>query len=90
MHERHTEAMGSIQIRDVPADVHEVLRRRADAEGQSLQEYLLAILMHQARRPTIHEWVTSVRSDMKSHPGAYARVDPDDILRGIREDRDSH
>ncbi len=36
--------MPSIQIKNVPADVHRVLRRRAADEGMSLQEYLLAKL----------------------------------------------
>ena len=33
--------MPSVQIKDVPAEVHAELRRRAGAAGQSLQEYLL-------------------------------------------------
>jgi antitoxin FitA len=33
--------MPSVQIKDVPDEVHAVLRRRAALNGQSLQEYLL-------------------------------------------------
>lgn len=47
--------MPSIQIKDVPADVHAVLRRRAAMEGKSLQEYLLGQLVEQARLPTLDE-----------------------------------
>lgn len=47
--------MPSVQIKDVPADVHAVLRRRAAAAGQSLQEYLLARLTEQARTDTLDE-----------------------------------
>jgi hypothetical protein len=47
--------MPSVQIKDVPADVHLVLRRRAAAAGQSLQEYLLGRLVAEARRPTLDE-----------------------------------
>ena len=46
-------SMPSIQVKDVPADVHAVLRRRATAAGQSLQEYLLARLTDDARTPTV-------------------------------------
>lgn len=53
--ERHNGAMPSIQIKDVPAETHAVLRRRAAAAGQSLQEYLRARLIEQAGRPTIDE-----------------------------------
>jgi antitoxin FitA len=47
--------MPSVQIKNVPPDVHRVLRRRAAAAGQSLQEYLLADLTARARRPTLDE-----------------------------------
>jgi antitoxin FitA len=48
-------AMPSVQIKDVPADVHSVLRQRAAAAGQSLQEYLLGRLIAEARQPTLDE-----------------------------------
>lgn len=47
--------MTSIQIKNVPDDVHLVYRRRATAAGQSLQEYLLAELIEHASHPTLDE-----------------------------------
>jgi len=47
--------MPSIQIKNVPADVHLVYRRRAAAAGKSLQEYLLAELIENTSRPTLDE-----------------------------------
>ena len=47
--------MPSIQVKDVPADVHAILRRRAAAAGQSLQEYLLDQLVAEANTPTLDE-----------------------------------
>ena len=47
--------MPSVQIKNVPSDVHAVMRRRAAASGQSLQEYLLARLVDEASRPTLDE-----------------------------------
>ncbi|MGD1051280.1 MAG: hypothetical protein ABR947_09435 [Solirubrobacteraceae bacterium] len=47
--------MPSIQIKDVPDDTHAVLRRRAAAAHQSLQEYLRALLVEQASGPTLEE-----------------------------------
>ena len=47
--------MPSVQIKNVPADVHAVLRRRAVAAGQSLQEYLLGRLIEEARQESIDE-----------------------------------
>jgi antitoxin FitA len=47
--------MPSVQIKNVPPDVHRILHRRAVIAGQSLQEYLLARLVEQARTPTLEE-----------------------------------
>ena len=47
--------MPSVQIKDVPDETHAVLRRRAAAAHQSLQEYLLAKLIEEAGRPTLDE-----------------------------------
>jgi plasmid stability protein len=47
--------MPSVQIKDVPAETHAVLRQRAAAAHQSLQEYLLARLVEEASRPTLDE-----------------------------------
>ena len=47
--------MPSIQVKDVPADVHAALRLRAVAAGQSLQEYLLSLLTEEARSATLEE-----------------------------------
>jgi len=47
--------MPSVQIKNVPPDVHRVMRRRAAAAGQSLQEYLLARLTRDAREESVEE-----------------------------------
>jgi plasmid stability protein len=47
--------MATIQIRNVPDDVAETFRRRADAAGQSLQAYLREHLIKAAGRPDKRE-----------------------------------
>lgn len=47
--------MTSVQIKNVPEDVHRVLRGRAAEAGQSLQEYLLGRLIDEARTPTLDD-----------------------------------
>lgn len=47
--------MPSIQIKDVPEEAHAVLRRRAAAAHQSLQEYLRSRLVAEASVPTLDE-----------------------------------
>ena len=47
--------MPSIQIKDVPERTHAILRQRAAAAHQSLQEYLRARLIEAADQPTLAE-----------------------------------
>ncbi|MGH9188866.1 MAG: FitA-like ribbon-helix-helix domain-containing protein [Acidimicrobiales bacterium] len=75
--------MPSIQVKDVPQDVHSVLRRRAGAAGQSLQEYLLALLMDEARTPTLDELLERV----EHRTGG--RVSLKEAARAVRADRDA-
>jgi plasmid stability protein len=52
---RHYGVMPSIQIKDVPEETHAVLRERAAAARQSLQEYLRGRLIEEAGTPTLEE-----------------------------------
>jgi plasmid stability protein len=47
--------MPSVQIKNVPEQTHAVLRQRAAAAHQSLQEYLRARLIEEASEPTLEE-----------------------------------
>jgi hypothetical protein len=47
--------MPSVQIKNVPEDVHRELRRRAGVAGQSLQEYLLMRLTEVARAESLED-----------------------------------
>jgi hypothetical protein len=47
--------MPNVLVRDLPADVHAALQRRADARGQSLQQYLAGELARLAAQPSVDE-----------------------------------
>lgn len=74
--------MPSIQVKNVPDDVHAVLRRRAAAAGQSLQEYLRAELIAQARQPTVEE----VFDRISQRTGGSLSLE--EAVEAVREDRD--
>jgi len=74
--------MPRIQVKDVPPDVHETLRRRAAAAGQSLQAYLLAKLIEEARTPTLEEVLD------RAGRGAGGQADFKTAVDAIRADRD--
>jgi plasmid stability protein len=55
-------AVAHIQIRNVPPDLHRLLKARAAKAGMSLSEYLLSELKRDAELPTMDEWLARVRS----------------------------
>ena len=72
-----------IQVRDVPDDVHRVLKARAAREGVSLSEYLRAELRRVAEAPTTEELLARLRErkPVKSaETSAHA-------LRSVRDER---
>ncbi len=80
---RYLGVVPSIQVKDVPDDVHAVLRRRAAAAGQSLQEYLLARLRDDAQTPTIDEVLERIEHRSGGKLGLRAAA------RAVRADRDA-
>ena len=58
--------MATIQVREVPEELYEVLRRRARRAGQSLQAYMLEQMIALARRPTKDEAVARIEAVMGS------------------------
>jgi antitoxin FitA len=54
--------MATIQVREIPEDLYEVLRRRARPAGQSMQSYMRDQLVALARRPTKEEAIAAVLS----------------------------
>lgn len=88
MHRMHSGCMlvvempKAIQVRDVPDDVHTILRARAAAAGMSMSEYLRAELITMTSRPTVAEVIARAQA---RHGGASGEA----IVRVIREMRDA-
>jgi antitoxin FitA len=74
--------MATIQIKNVSDEAHAVLRRRAAASGQSLQEYMLAWIERSTARPTVDEVLD--RIGHRSGGGLAAG----DVVAQLREERD--
>lgn len=73
--------MPSIQVKDVPDEVHATLRKRAAAAGMSLQEYLRGRLVAEATTPTLDEVLD--RAGQRAGGKATLR----DSVRAVRVDR---
>lgn len=58
--------MATIQVREVPEDTYEVIRKRARASGRSIQSYMRDVVIELASRPTTEEILAkmeTVRAD---------------------------
>lgn len=79
---RYAGRMPSVQIKNVPTEVHQALRRRAATTGRSLQEYLLGQLVEDAATPTIDELLD------RAGGRAGGRAGLDLAAASVRSDRD--
>ena len=72
-----------IQVRDVPEDVHGILKARAAREGLSLSDFLKRELKQMVERPTMQEWLERTRQakPIPSHKSAAQ------IVRELRDER---
>lgn len=59
--------MSTLQIRDVPDDVHRTLKARAALAGMSLSAYALDELSRIARRPTLEELDARIQARGATH-----------------------
>ena len=78
--------MATIQIRDIPDDVHEALQRRAREAGQSLQAYMREHIIESARSrarwaDAVAEWEAALAANPPSVTRAQILDDLDDDRR---------
>ena len=73
--------MKMIQIRNVPDDVHKILKVRAAEAGMSLSDYLLQEIEGTARRPTLEQVFARIKAAGSVHPAE----DSATAVRSIRD-----
>jgi plasmid stability protein len=76
--------MATVQVRNVPEEVHRRLKVEAAQNGRSLNEFLLGRLTEWAERPTLAEYAARVEPRPAGSTPTMA-----DIVAEIRKDRDS-
>lgn len=71
--------MANVLVRDLPDSVHSALQHRAQARGQSLQQYLALELRRLAEQPSMEEVLERIRGRSGGRVGlAQASADIDD------------
>lgn len=78
--------MGAIQVKNVPKDLHEALRRRAAHEGMDLQSYLLQVIRRELSLPSDTEWL----EELRAQPTLSGLPPAAEMLRTSRADREHH
>ncbi len=81
--------MATLQLKNLPDDLHARLRARAGEQHMTMRDYVLALLENDLRRPSIREWSAELARRGPLAPG----VDSDDVvetLRRSRSERDAH
>lgn len=75
--------MGAIQVKNVPDDLHEALRRRAADEDIDLQDYVMRLIRRDLSLPSQREWLDELRAQpvIRDTPSAA------DELRELRRER---
>jgi antitoxin FitA len=77
--------MATIQIREIPEDAYEVIRKRARAHGRSIQSYMRDWVVDFASRPTTEEALAALQEALASSDAAGATRES--ILADLAADR---
>jgi hypothetical protein len=78
--------MGAIQVKDVPEELHEALRRRALEQGMTMADYVLDLIRRDLGLPSRREWFErlATREPVNLRPGEAA-----EIVRAERAEREA-
>jgi plasmid stability protein len=52
--------VSTLQVKNLPDDLHDALAARAKAEGISMSEYVTRTLRKELTKPTMAEWVANL------------------------------
>jgi len=76
--------MPNVLVRDLPDEVHAGLQRRAEAAGQSLQQYLAGELTRLASTPTMNDVLARISRRHGGRVGFEQAIADLDDERGTR------
>jgi plasmid stability protein len=78
--------VSAIQVKNVPPDLHDELRRRAASEGKTVGEVILEALRRDLRQRTMREWLDNLAEVTKDFP-KISREELDEIMVEAKRDR---
>lgn len=78
--------VSAIQVKNVPPELHDELRRRAAAEGKTVGDLILGAIRRDLRRQTMREWLDDLGEITKDLPKV-SRQEFDEIIAEAKSDR---
>lgn len=79
--------MSSVQVKNIPDDVHDQLRDRAATEGTTISQYVLELIRRDLARPTRAAWLAAVAAAPRPTVDFQAIERAREELRAERDDR---
>lgn len=76
--------MATLQIKQLPDELHAALRERARREGSTLTELVTRMLRRELALPSMTEWLATVTE----RPLRGSDIDVEQLLYEVREDPD--
>lgn len=77
--------MATIQVRDLPEETYEVIRRRARSQGRSIQSYMREWIVEMASTPTKAEGLDRIAAVAERY--GEADITADEITDHVRAER---
>jgi len=78
--------MANLQVKNVPEDMHEELRRRAKLRNTSVRQYVLDLIARDQQVTAMQEWLARVAELAPVRPGGTPAAE---MIRRDREERDA-
>ncbi len=83
--ERYSSAVATIQIREIPEEAYEVIRKRARRAGRSIQSYMRDWILDFASHPTTEEALADMEAARETSDTVGATAES--ILADLAADR---
>lgn len=73
--------MANLQVKGLPDDLHEELRRRADADGTTLSDLVTRMIRRELAVPSVSDWL----AELAAQPARDDDLDVESLMDEIRD-----
>lgn len=81
----YSHAMSNLQIKNMPEDLHRLLRERSAKRGLTMRDYVLGLIDRDMRQPTVSDWLERLAASGQRPRGGTPAAE---LIQRTREERD--